>query len=75
LKFERGISNACYDSVEDIWAWYARGFGPLRQLTETLPADRVERLKRDIDAYHEHYSVPAGLHVRREYLVTIGRRR
>ena len=52
-----------------------RGFGPLRQLTESLPADRLERLKRDVDAYHRHYAVPAGLHVKREYLLVIGRRR
>jgi SAM-dependent methyltransferase len=75
LKFEQGISNAYHGSVEDIWDWYTRGFGPLRQLAETLPVDRVERLKRDIDAYHGHYAVPAGLHVKREYLLTIGRRR
>jgi SAM-dependent methyltransferase len=75
LKFEQGISNAYHGSVEDIWDWYTRGFGPLRQLAETLPPDRVERLKRDIDAYHTHYAVSAGLHVKREYLLTIGRRR
>jgi ubiquinone/menaquinone biosynthesis C-methylase UbiE len=75
LKFEQGISNAYHGSIEDIWDWYTRGFGPLRQLAETLPADRVGRLKQDIDAYHKHYAVSAGLHVRREYSLTIGRRR
>jgi hypothetical protein len=35
----------------------------------------LERLKREVDAYHRHYAVPAGLHVKREYLLTIGRRR
>jgi ubiquinone/menaquinone biosynthesis C-methylase UbiE len=75
LKFEQGISNAYHGSADDIWNWYRRGFGPLRQLIESLPADRVERLKRDVDAYHRHYAVPAGLHVKREYLLTIGRRR
>jgi ubiquinone/menaquinone biosynthesis C-methylase UbiE len=74
LKFEHGVSNAFHGSVDDIWNWYTRGFGPLRQLAESLPPDRAERLKRDIDAYHSHYAVPAGLHVKREYLLTIGRR-
>jgi SAM-dependent methyltransferase len=74
LKFERGVSNAYHASTQDIWDWYTRGFGPLRQLAESLPADRVEALKRDIDAYHGHYAVPAGLHVKREYLLIIGRR-
>src|SRR5262245_6874714 len=75
LEFEQGVSNAYHGSVEDIWDWYTRGFGPLRQLAESLPADRAERLKRDVGAYHSHYAVPAGLHVKREYLLTIGRRR
>ena len=75
LKFEQGISDAYHGSTDDIWNWYTRGFGPLRQLAESLPADRVKRLKGDIDAYHGHYAVPAGLRVRREYLLTIGRRR
>jgi SAM-dependent methyltransferase len=75
LKFEHGVSNAYHGSTEDIWDWYTRGFGPLRQLVESLPADRVERLKCDIDAYHRHYSVSAGLHLKRKYLLTIGRRR
>jgi ubiquinone/menaquinone biosynthesis C-methylase UbiE len=75
LKFEKGVSNAYHGSAEDIWDWYTRGFGPLRQLVETLPPDRVERLKKDFDDYHNHYAVAAGLHMKREYLLTIGRRR
>ena len=51
------------------------GFGRLRQLVESLPLDRVQQLKRDVDVYHRHYAVPAGLHVKREYLITLGRRR
>jgi hypothetical protein len=47
----------------------------LRQLAERLPPDLVKRLKRHVDAYHRHYAVPAGLHVKREYLLTIGGRR
>ena len=60
MKFEQGISNAYHGSAEEIWDWYTRGFGPLRQLAESLPRDRVERLKPDVDAYHQHYAVPAG---------------
>jgi len=75
LKFERGVSNAYHGSAEDIWDWYTRGFGPLRQLAESLPPDRVRLFKRDVDAYHQHYAVPAGLHIKREYLLTMGRRR
>src|SRR5262249_24611856 len=75
LKFERGISSAYHDSTEDIWDWYTRGFGPLRQLVQSLPPDRVHQLRRDVDAYHRHYAIPAGLHMKREYLITLGRRR
>ena len=60
LRFEPGISDAYHGSAEEIWDWYTRGFGPLRQLAESLPPDRVERLKHDVDAYHRHYAVPAG---------------
>jgi hypothetical protein len=50
LRFEHGASNAYHASVEDIWQWYTRGFGPLRQLAERLPPDLAQRLKRDVDA-------------------------
>jgi SAM-dependent methyltransferase len=75
LKFEKGTNNAYHANPDAIWDWYTRGFGPLRQLGQTLPADRVEALKRDVDAYHQHYAVPAGLHVRRDYLIVLGQRR
>lgn len=75
LKFEQGTSNAYHASTQDIWDWYTRGFGPLRQLSESLSSDRLKSLNRDVDAYHRHYTVPAGLHIKREYLLTIGERR
>jgi SAM-dependent methyltransferase len=75
LTFEPGVNNAYPASAEDIWAGYVRGFGPLRQLADSLDAERREALRRDVDAYHRHYTVPAGLRVSRDYLVTIGKRR
>jgi len=75
LKFERAVSNSYHRSTEDIWELYTRSFGPLQQLVETLPAARMDQLKRDINDYHSSYAVAAGLHVKREYLLTIGRRR
>jgi hypothetical protein len=75
LKFERGLSNGYHRSTEDIWELYTRSFGPLKQLVASFPAVRVDQLRRDVDAYHRRYAVPAGLHVKREYLLTIGRRR
>jgi ubiquinone/menaquinone biosynthesis C-methylase UbiE len=75
LMFEHGVSHAYYASTDAIWDRFVRGFGPLRQLASSLAADRVEALKRDVDAFHQRYAVPAGLDVKRDYLLTIGRRR
>ncbi len=75
LTFEHGVNHAYHASPDEIWDWYVRGFGPLRQLAVSLDADRVETLKQDVDAYHRHYAVPAGLDVKRDYLLTIGQRR
>ena len=36
---------------------------------------KVLPLKRDVDSYHRQFTIPAGLHLKREYLLTIGRRR
>lgn len=75
LKFEPGVSHAYHADPEAIWSWYVRGFGPLRSLAQALVAEDRGRLKRDLDAYHAAYMTDAGLHVKREYLVTIGTRR
>jgi SAM-dependent methyltransferase len=75
LTFETGINHAYYDDEHDIWARYIEGFGPLRALVESLDAEKRAALKRDHDAYHRQFAVPAGLHVQREYLVIAGRRR
>jgi SAM-dependent methyltransferase len=74
LTFERGTNHAYYDSPTEIREWFERGFGPVRQLLANLDPAGQEAFRADIDAYHEHYKVDAGLHVRRDYLVVIGRR-
>ncbi|WP_331373122.1 class I SAM-dependent methyltransferase [Sinorhizobium chiapasense] len=75
ITFEHGTNNVYHDSVEDIWNWYIRGFGPLRTLYEGLNEGERAALKRDVDAYHAHYQVEAGLHIKREYLIVIGEKR
>jgi len=75
LDFEPGVNQAYHDGVADIWAWYERGFGPLRQLVTTLPPQRAAALRADCDAYHRHYETLLGLHVKREYLLVRGTRR
>src|SRR5690606_6432134 len=75
LRFEHGISNAYYDSADEPWDAFVHGFGPVRVLHERLDEAGRRRLKADVDAYHEQYRTPAGLHIRREYLITVGERR
>lgn len=75
LVFERGKSHAYHQDEEAIWAWYLRGFGPLRALHESLDETSRAALKGDIEVYHREYRVDAGLRVDREYLLTIGHRR
>ena len=75
LAFEPGVSNCYFDDVDAIWNWYLQGFGPMRAVHDSLDDAGRRALKKDLDAYHNHYRVEAGLHVRREYLVTIGHRR
>jgi hypothetical protein len=58
-----------------VWDAYSTGFGPIRGLAQSLDPPRLEAFRRDIDAYHAYYATEAGLHLKREYLVTIGRRR
>lgn len=73
LSFEPAVSHAYHDSVEDIWSWYLRGFGPLKQLGASLDPDRLRALQQDVDAYHRHYQTSGGrLDVRREYLLIRG---
>lgn len=75
LAFEEGVNHSYFDNTEAVWAWYTRGFGPVKQVVEQLDPDRRAEFKRDFEAYHNHYAAPAGLHIRREYLVITGRRR
>ncbi|MEZ5923572.1 MAG: class I SAM-dependent methyltransferase [Hyphomicrobiaceae bacterium] len=75
LQFESGVNNAYHKSEDAIWQWYLDGFGPLRALHARLDSAGRSALRRDVDAYHAHYRVPAGLLVKRDYLVTIGTRR
>lgn len=76
FTFEEGVSNSYYDTVDDLWNGMAEGFGPVRNLVNTLEADMLDDFRREIDDYHAAYTTDDGLiHIRREYLVAIGRRR
>ncbi len=75
LTFERGFNHAYHESEDAIWDWYVSGFGPLKVLSESLDERGRAALKADVDAYHGHYRVEAGLCVKREYLVVLGTRK
>ena len=75
LTFEPGVNDHYLADEESAWQWYAQGFGPMKQVIESLPADRLADFKREIDAYHGKFRTDAGLHVRREYLVILGQRK
>ncbi|WP_421724549.1 class I SAM-dependent methyltransferase [Bauldia sp.] len=74
LTFEMGISNAYHADPDEIWDWYVEGFGPLKQLAASLDEPARTALKADVDAYHRHYATDLGLHIKREYLVIVGKR-
>lgn len=75
LTFENGTNNSYNEDVEDIWNWYLKGFGPIKNLYNRLGADAAAKLKADVDAYHADHNGPAGVHIQRDYLITIGTRR
>jgi len=75
LVFERGVSNCYFEDVDAVWDCFLNGFGPLHVLYKSLDEAGQHALKVDVDAYHERYRVDAGLHILREYLIVIGRRR
>lgn len=75
LEFETGTNVAHHESADAIWDWYAEGFGPIRELMDSLDVAGRAALKADVDAYHEHYVVLMGLRVTRDYLLIRGTRR
>lgn len=75
LVFEDGVNHAYPPDTAAIWDGYSRGFGPLRQLIRELGPEERQALRDDVDSFHARYAEPAGLHIRRDYLLAIGRRR
>jgi hypothetical protein len=75
LMFEQGVNNAYYPDTQTVWDVFTTGFGPTRGLAQSLDPPRLDAFRRDHDAFHATYATEAGLHLKREYLITIGRRR
>jgi SAM-dependent methyltransferase len=75
LTFEPAVNDHYLPDTEAAWNWYAKGFGPMKKVIEALPRDRLAAFKDAIDAYHAKFRTQAGLHIRREYLLILGRRK
>lgn len=76
LEFEEGVSETFPESAEEVRHSFTRGFGPVREIIESLDAERLKAFQAALDAYHRGFQTPSGrLRIRREYLITIGSRR
>ena len=74
LRFETGTSIGYFDDLESMWAFYARTFGPVRQLVESLDEAALAELRSQFMQEHEQFAGSAGIRIPRPYLLTIGRR-
>jgi SAM-dependent methyltransferase len=75
LIFERGTNVPRMPSGQIMWDIFVAGFGPMKALVASLDSSRRTAFERDFISLHEGYRTPAGLAVRRDYIVTIGVRR
>ena len=72
LTFESGISYGYFDSTEDLWRFYARTFGPIREIVESNDGAVIEELSRRFQEEHEQFSGELGLKIPRPYLLVKG---
>jgi SAM-dependent methyltransferase len=75
LEFSEGDAALDAGSGQEVWQLFSTSFGPLKTLNETLEASRRDELERAFVDFHEGYRTNGGIHVPRQYLMTIGRRR
>jgi ubiquinone/menaquinone biosynthesis C-methylase UbiE len=75
LSFENGVSYGYFDSTEHLWHFYARTFGPVREIVESNDAATVEELSLRFKEEHEQFANDLGLIIPRPYLLTKAERR
>lgn len=75
LSFECGVSYGYFDSPEHLWRFYARTFGPIREIVESEDASTVAELSRRFQEEHEQFSGALGLTIPRPYLLAKGVRK
>ena len=74
LIFEEGINKAHFDSAEQMYEFYARSFGPLRELLGLIGEDDQHAVRDEFIEVHNQYVVPAGIAISRPYLIVVGKR-
>jgi SAM-dependent methyltransferase len=75
LEFADGDMPLEAESGREIWELFSTSFGPVKTVNETLEGERREAYERAFIDFHEGFRTNGGIHMPREYLVTIGRRR
>jgi len=75
LEFFEGDVPLKGESGAAVWELFSTSFGPVKTLNETLEGDRRNEYERAFIEYHEGFRANGGIHMPRQYLVTIGRRR
>jgi len=75
LSFESGVSYGYFDSTEDLWRFYARTFGPIREIIESNDDSIVRELGRRFKEEHEQFGGGLGLTIPRPYLLAKAVRR
>ena len=75
LAFERGVSHCTTTASTTSGRGTWKASDPCGHCTTSLDEGGRRALRKDVDAYHEHYAAAPGLRISREYLVTIGHRR
>jgi SAM-dependent methyltransferase len=74
LGFEEAISYYRAPDAASVWDTFSTGFGPVVAVRETLDEQTARRFRAEFEAFHEGFRTGAGLLVRREYVITSGRR-
>ena len=74
LTFEEGVSRAHFDVPDHMYDFYARGFGPLRELLTLISEDAQRAVRDDFIDVHDQCAVPAGIAISRPYLIVVGKR-
>ncbi len=75
LEFSEGDAALEAASGEAVWQLFSTSFGPVKTLNETLEGNRRAEFERAFVDFHEGFRTNGGIHVPREYLLTIGHRR